>query len=104
MEGCSLSRSGAATVVAPGGVAVIALAAAMTIPVATTISTTLAISTALAATTVTATLDHAAACAHAEMAIGESFVVPSVVIPARDGHFDDFFDFAEKLTLVFSTE
>lgn len=84
-----------ATIVTARGVTVINASTA-TIPTATTLATS--------ATAVSTALDHAAAGSHAEVTIGEAFVVPGVVIPARNGHFDDFFDFPEEFALVFGAE
>ena len=38
------------------------------------------------------------------VALGEGFFVPIVVVPAGDGHADDFFDIAQVFEFVFRTE
>jgi hypothetical protein len=38
------------------------------------------------------------------VALGEGFFVPVVIVPAGDGHADDFFDIAQVFELVFRTE
>ena len=53
---------------------------------------------------VSAALDHAAAASQPEVAVGQRLVVPGVVIPAGNGHFDDFFDFPQELALVLRAE
>ena len=81
-------------------------------PLARALAIPSALAATLAATLTSALLRASAAGARAgtlgastaQMAIGESFFVPVVIVPTRNGHADDFFNIAQVFQFVFGAE